>query len=280
MKPRDIHDREPKGSLRDIPEAETFRGGNIKASGTVGYGTRRRIAEAPHLLVRMARLARAVAAGLPHHITQRGTDQQRIFFTDGDRNVYLDLLATSAVPARLRVLAYCLMSNHLHLVAVPEEPTSLAVALRRAHGRYAHYLNARRNRSGHLFQNRFFSCALDTKHLFAALSYVERNPLRARLAESPEAFPWSSAAAHLSGRDPRGLLDLDFWRDVGGAERWRGLLASPEELAVIRLLQRGTFSGRPVGDDAFVSQVESQLGRVLRAHQGVRSEVLATTARA
>jgi putative transposase len=76
----------------------------------------------------MARLARAVAAGLPHHITQRGTDHQRVFFTDTDRNVHLDLLATSAERARMRLLAYCLMPNHVHLVAVPEEPTSLATA--------------------------------------------------------------------------------------------------------------------------------------------------------
>jgi putative transposase len=214
----------------------------------------------------MARLARLVAAGLPHHITQRGTDRQRVFFTDTDRNVYLDLLATSAERARMRLLAYCLMPNHVHLIAVPEEATSLATALRRAHGRYANYLNARRNRSGHLWQNRFFSCALDTKHLFAALNYIERNPVRASLAARPEEFRWSSAKAHLSGQDPSGLLDLEFWREAGGSERWRGLLATPEELAVIRLLQRGTFSGRPVGDDAFVSQLESRLGRILKAH--------------
>ena len=92
----------------------------------------------------MPRFARAVAVGVAHHITQRGIDHQRVFFTDADRLTYLDCLETYCAQARLRILAYCLLSNHIHLVAVPEEPSSLAIALRRTHGRYALYLNARR----------------------------------------------------------------------------------------------------------------------------------------
>src|SRR6478672_5005700 len=73
----------------------------------------------------MARFARAVAIGAAHHITQRGVDQQRVFFTDADRHTYLDCLQTYSAQARLRILAYCLMSNHIHLVAIPDEPQSL-----------------------------------------------------------------------------------------------------------------------------------------------------------
>ena len=129
----------------------------------------------------MARFPRAVAVGAAHHITQRGVDQQWVFFTDADRRTYLDYLQTYSAQARLRILAYCLMSNHIHLVAIPEEPQSLAMALRRTHGRYALYLNSRRHRIGHLWQNRFYSCALDETHLWAALRYAERNPVRAQL---------------------------------------------------------------------------------------------------
>ena len=141
----------------------------------------------------MARLPRVVAVGVPHHITQRGTDRQRVFFTDADREVYLSLLRTSSRETRLGILAYCLLPNHIHLVAVPEEPVSLAVALRRVHGRYAYYLNTRGGRTCHLWQNRFYSCALDTRHTRVALRYVERNPVRAGLADQPGAFRWSSA---------------------------------------------------------------------------------------
>ena len=92
----------------------------------------------------MPRRARIVAPGVPHHITQRGTDRQTVFFTHADRQVYLGLLAEQSRLAELRILAYCLMRNHIHLVAVPEQEDSLALAMQRTHGRYAQYLNARR----------------------------------------------------------------------------------------------------------------------------------------
>jgi putative transposase len=136
----------------------------------------------------MARFVRAVAVGVAHHITQRGIDRRRVFFSDADRRTYLECLATYAAQARMRILAYCLMQNHIHLVAIPDEPHSLAVALRRAHGRYALYLNARRQRVGHLWQNRFYSCALDERHFWVALRYVERNPVRANLVTRPEEY--------------------------------------------------------------------------------------------
>jgi putative transposase len=143
----------------------------------------------------MPRFARAVGIGLAHHITQRGLDRQQIFFGDKDRHTYLDCLVNYCDQARVRILAYCLMQNHIHVVAVPEEADSFAVALRRAHGRYALYLNASRGRTGHLWQNRFYSCALDEHHLRVALRYVERNPVRANIVERPEQHQWSSAAA-------------------------------------------------------------------------------------
>src|SRR6185312_8529253 len=186
----------------------------------------------------MARFARAVALGAAHHITQRGVDQQRVFFTDADRHTYLDCLQTYSAQARLRILAYCLMSNHIHLVAVPDEPQSLGIALRRTHGRYALYLNSRRHRVGHLWQNRFYSCALDEMHLWAALRYVERNPVRAQIVVRPEEYAWSSAAAHVGANAPPTLLDWQFYANSGGQERWIALLAEPEQLATIRALQR------------------------------------------
>ena len=217
----------------------------------------------------MARFARVVAIGTAHHVTQRGIDQQRTFFTDGDRNIYLDLLTKYCAQARARILAYCLMSNHIHLVLVPEEPHSLGVALRRTHSRYALYLNARRDRVGHLWQNRFYSSALDEEHLWVALRYVERNPVRANLVKRPEEYKWSSAAAHV-GTDRSGsrLLDWSFHAGAGGVERWRNLLAEPEEIEAIRRLQRGTFSGRPVGRPEFVARLEKELGRPLSARKG------------
>jgi putative transposase len=156
------------------------------------------------------------------------------------------------------------MTNHIHLVVVPAREDSLAVLFRRVHGRYAQSTNARRGRSGHLWQNRFFSCPLSAGHLGRVLAYVERNPVRAGLVARPEEYRWSSAAAHLSGRDTTGLLDWSVWREQGGAEGWSELLTSPEELMALRLLRRCTFAGRPFGEERFVHEVEEKLGRCWR----------------
>lgn len=214
----------------------------------------------------MPRFARLVAVGTPHHVTQRGVDQQKVFFTDADRNIYLDCLTKYCAQARAHILAYCLMSNHIHLVLIPEEPQSLAVAMRRTHSRYALYINARRNRSGHLWQNRFYSGALDDEHLWVALRYVEKNPVRANLVQHAEEYKWSSAAAHIgTDRSGSALLDWDFHAKAGGEKRWLDLLAEPEEILAIRRLQRGTFSGRPIGNPEFISRLEKELGRPLTA---------------
>ena len=117
----------------------------------------------------MPRRARIVVPGVAHHVTPRGTNRQIVFYSRRDRQVYLDLLQENARLGGLRILAYCWLLNHIHLVAVPEERDSLALTLPRTHGRYAQYFNARRVRSGHPWQNRFFSCPLEATHLWTAL---------------------------------------------------------------------------------------------------------------
>lgn len=206
----------------------------------------------------MPRTARIVVPGVAHHVTQRGTDRQVVFHTRNDRRVYLRLLRENSEKAGLQVLAYCLMPNHIHLVVIPEEEDSMAVALRRVHGRYAQYANARRLRSGHLWQNRFYSCALDGDHLRAALSYVERNPVRAGMVASAEDYEWSSAAAHLTGRDPHFILNMGFWKEWGGVERWAGLLCSVEVEAQVKLLKRATYSGKPLGSREFLEELKQR----------------------
>ncbi len=205
----------------------------------------------------MPRIARIVVPGVAHHVTQRGTDRQIVFYTRRDRQVYLGLLKEHSMRAGLTVLAYCLMPNHVHLVVVPNEEDTLAVALRRTHGRYAQYLNARRRRSGHLWQNRFFSCPLDHAHLWAALRYVERNPVRAGMVDRAEEYAWSSAHCHLTGHDRLRFLDMAFWADAGGAERWEALLATSEEQWEMRRLESATYAGKPLGTKEFCDHVES-----------------------
>lgn len=195
-----------------------------------------------------------MAPGVAHHVTQRGTDRQCVFFAQRDRQVYLDLLAEQARLSKVRILAYCLMTNHIHLVAVPEEETSLALCMQRVHGRYAQYLNARRSRCGHLWQNRFCSCPLDERHLWAALRYVELNPVRAGMVKLAWEHRWSSAAAHLGQRDASRTLDLGFWTGAGGAARWQELLTHEEDAGILKKLRHATYAGRPLGSEEFEKQ--------------------------
>ena len=205
----------------------------------------------------MPRSARWVVPGVAHHVTQRGTNRQIVFYSRRDRCVYLDQLTRNASAEGVRILAYCLMHNHIHLILVPPAADSLAVVLRRTHGRYAQYFNARKGRTGHLWQNRFYSCPMDEHHLWAALRYVERNPVRARLTADPAAWPWSSAAAHLGQSEPLPGLDTAFWHESGGAQRWSELLAEPDEEAWLQRFRRATYAGNPLGTEEFVERVKS-----------------------
>lgn len=149
----------------------------------------------------MARLARIIVPGIPHHVTQRGNRREPIFFEPGDQEVYRDLLAEQTQKARVAIWAYCLMPNHVHLIAVPADVQGLGRAIGEAHRRYTNFINARGRWTGHLFQSRFASVTMDETHLIAAVRYVSLNPVRARLVARAEHWAWSSARAHLAGRD-------------------------------------------------------------------------------
>jgi putative transposase len=213
----------------------------------------------------MPRQARVVAEGVPHHITQRGNNRQEVFLLDEDRRFYLDHLRPQARHYGVRLLGYCLMSNHVHLVAIPERSDSLARALGQLHCSYARRFNRRYRRSGHLWQNRFYSCPLARSHLWRALLYVDLNPVRAGLARDARAYAWSSAAVHCGGEDRGGLLDAWEWSELDPRGEWDEFLASRTlGVADAAALREATYSGHPFGEAEFAEGLESQLGRELR----------------
>lgn len=222
----------------------------------------------------MPRNARVIAPGLPYHITQRGTNRERVFFTTGDRSLYLRLIRENQDEAGVRILAYCLMTNHVHWVVVPEREDSLAVLFGRAHGRYSQATNIRRGRSGHLWQARYYSCVLEDSHLAIGLRYVEDNPCRAGIAATPGEYRWSSAAAHLLGTPDRSkLLDLGFWERAGGVSTWAAMHGDESNSEQIRTLRKCTYSGRPFGDEPFIAEMEERFQRKWRRTRPVVSEI-------
>jgi putative transposase len=210
-------------------------------------------------------MARAIAVGCAHHITQRGNNREEVFFADQDREMYLQILREQAGKYGLEILGYCLMADHVHLVAIPHAEDSLAKGIGRTHVLYSRYINHFHRRSGHLWQGRFHSCALDGRHLRQAMKYIELNPVRARLCRRAWRYEWSSAAAHTDEGAQSDLLNLKRWYKRFSAEAWRKELAeglTEEEVARIRVR---TQTGRPLGSDGFVSKLETLLGRRVRA---------------
>ncbi len=208
----------------------------------------------------MARLARVVVPGVPHHVTQRGNRRLETFFEDEDYEAYLELMAESCAAARVAVWAYCLLPNHVHLVLVPKDADGLRAALGEAHRRYTRRINLREGWQGHLWQERFHSFPMDEAYLMAAARHVELNPLRAGLVKRPRAWRWSSARAHLAGKDDA------LVRVAPLLERkpdWAAFLAgglSEDDLEQIRKHSR---TGRPLGSKRFVARLERRLGRTL-----------------
>jgi putative transposase len=213
----------------------------------------------------MSRIARVAVPDVPYHITQRGNGRRIVFYNDVDRQTYLRLLARSAAEHRMNIQAYCLMGNHVHLVAVPQRADSLARALGRAHADFARYRNVSDGSCGHVWQSRYFSCPLDWAHLWRAIAYVERNPVRAGMVEAAEEYRWSSARARLGGPGTEAFLDLGEWWGRYDPPRWREVLGSAvDEAAFQRQLRDASIRGRALGSEEFVEQLERQTGRRLR----------------
>jgi putative transposase len=209
----------------------------------------------------MARLARLVVPGMPHHVTQRGNRRQQTFFNEGDYAAYLELMGDWCREKGVEIWGYCLMPNHVHLIAVPSSEDGLRWAIGSAHERYTRRINFREKWRGYLWQGRFASFVMDEPYLLAAARYVELNPVRARLVPTAEAWPWSSAQAHLSGRDD-GLVKVTPL--LAMIADWSAFLNSAVPEEELRDLRRHGRTGRPLGDETFLGRLEEKVGRVLR----------------
>jgi putative transposase len=203
--------------------------------------------------------------GVPHHVTQRGNGRRQVFDSELDYGLYRDLLREYAQQYGLEILAYCLMPNHTHLVCVPGREDTLSRTLGRTHADFARHFNISRQSCGHLWQARFFSCPLDGQHLWCAMAYVERNPVRAGLAREAWDYRWSSAAMHVGlGADDPLAAPFAAWQDEYGPARWRDVLrGSVVEEGMAQRIREATRCGWPLGSEAFVTDMEQRTQRRL-----------------
>ena len=208
----------------------------------------------------MARIARVVVPKYPHHVTQRGVRSMSIFQSDADRLAYLQFLSEETKRFGVEILVWCLMTNHVHFIAVPKREDSLARAFGEGHRRYTRMKNFTEGVRGYLFQGRFSSCVLDERHLLAAAAYVELNPVRVGMVKRAWAYPWSSAAFHVGRRNTDLLVEDRTLR--GLVENWMEYLnsATSEKNQEIRKMTR---TGRPVGEASFMRLIERLTARDL-----------------
>ena len=213
----------------------------------------------------MPRRARLVVPGFPHHITQRGVRKQQTFFSSTDYKMYLGLLRKIILESDLSLLTYCLMPNHIHAIAIPRTPDCLAKVFGKVSGQYAQKINKRESWQGHLWQARFYSVVMDERHTFAAIKYVEQNPVRAGLCARADQWPWSSAYSQIPpGHD---LIDGKALSDI--CPSLQSLGDNDECPELDDKLRSHTRSGRPFGDDDFVNMLERVTGQAIsRAKSG------------
>jgi putative transposase len=220
----------------------------------------------------MSRLARIVVPNCPHHVTQRGNRREAIFFEDGDQEVYCDLLAEQSQKAHVAIWAYCLMPNHVHLIAVPSDEAGLARAIGETHRRYTNFINARGRWSGHLFQQRYGSVVMDDQHLITGVRYVSLNPVRAKLVTRAENWPWSSVKAHLAGCDDGLVIVKPVLDRVPDFPRL--LQTEPGDDTSFSALRLSEQSGRPLANAEFVAGLERLLGRRIARRAPGRKKVV------
>ena len=207
----------------------------------------------------MARQARMIIPGVPHHVTQRGNRRERIFLEPGDEALYLDLMASQLGRHGVACWAYCLMPNHVHFILTPSDETGLARAVGEAHRRYTAFVGARGRWTGHLFQGRFGSAAMDEAHLMAAFRYVALNPVKAGLARSAADWPWASTREHIARQS---TAHVDVEPALSRVGDFAAFLADdPPDAARWSEVLKAEAIGRPVGAEAWVRRLEAELGR-------------------
>ena len=210
----------------------------------------------------MPRIARVSVPSVPHHITQRGNRRQKTFFSNKDYATYIDLMAEWCNRCGVEIWAYCLMPNHVHLIAVPDKEYSLAKAIGEAHRRYTRHINFRKGWRGHLWQGRFASYPMDENYLMVAVRYVELNPVKARLVSKPELWKYSSAASHVYGKEDALLSRTSLLNEM--IDDWKEFLSSTTSEQDIKMLQQHERTGRPLGSSGFLTRLEKSTGRLLR----------------
>lgn len=211
----------------------------------------------------MPRIARITEIGFPHHVTQRGNNRQTIFLDDQDRDFYIDLLCLYSSECVCLIHAFCLMNNHIHILITPQAQHSLSKMMQKLSLTYSQYFNKKYNRTGHLWESRFYSGLIDRdSYLLSACRYIERNPVRAQLVKNPLDYEWSSVGVN-TGVIVKSFIEPIWHWEQERKEYFEFLMRGDDSWEENRAqkIRKATYTGRPLGSEEFCQRIENTLGR-------------------
>ena len=212
----------------------------------------------------MPRSQRITIPGCLHHIVHRGNNQQKIFFDSDDYDTYLRLFERYKERYGFRVLSYCLMSNHVHIVGIPSMKNSISNLIQYTHGRYSVILNKKMGKCGHNWQSRHKAFPCDEFHGIASMRYTEMNPVRAGIVKKAWEYKWSSARVHTGLEKAGSLLDTSWWNMHFSATEWQSMLVLQADDDTVERIRESNITGYPLGDDKFHILVKEKTGKLFR----------------
>ncbi len=210
----------------------------------------------------MPRPDRFTPAGVPVHVTQRGNFRHPVFSAEYDYRLMLELLERYSVDYGNRVIGYCLLSNHFHLVVIPDRDDGVSKMMMALTSKFARTLNERSQRQGHVWQGRFGSASMSENHYRTALAYVDLNPVGAGITRDATMYRWSSAAAHAGLCAYPSFLDVLEFSRMYTALDWAEILGAKLREEHVEELRKATRVGTVSGEPEFVKKMETMYGRV------------------
>jgi putative transposase len=217
----------------------------------------------------VGRLARVIALGVAHHVTQRGNGRRFLLDGDADRRIYLDLLQQNLRLNDVLLVGYCLMSSHVLLIVIPGNEEGLALSLKHTHGRYASYWNVVHNLSGHAWEGRYYSCPLD-RPLMGSPALHGTEPGGRETGHRCNVPALVSAAAHCGSAQADKFLSMELWRTHWENTSWSKYLAAAETETELASIRQCTHTCRPLGTQEFVHSLEEAMERRLVPQKGGR----------
>ena len=215
----------------------------------------------------MPRRARLVVPGIPWHIIQRGNNRSACFYADEDYHKYLDTLKEQADKYDCLLHAYCLMTNHVHLLLTPMHEDSAAMLMKHLGQRYVQYVNRTYKRSGTLWEGRFRSCLTQSEeYVLACYRYIELNPVRANMVEHPADYPWSSYQVNGQGQESEMITPHEEYLRLSRVDKdrqkfYRGLFDAHLEPGLVDEIRQSTNGNYVLGNDRFKEEIASMINR-------------------